>query len=79
MERGRLTVLVPQIVGGRSQAALIQEEHGPGRQILLRHMAYAAGFMASSGQLCPYRDQIEVEHGTLAVPIMKRFATKPGR
>ena len=61
MERGRLTGSVPQIVGGPSQAAVIQGEHGPGRRISLGRMTYAAGFMAGLGQLCPCRDQVEVE------------------
>ncbi len=43
------------------QAAVPQDEHSPVRQISLRRTAYTAGFIAGPGQLCPYRDQAEVE------------------
>jgi len=54
-------MLARQAANGLSQAAVTQDEHSSVRQASLRRTAYAAGFMAGSGQLCPYRDQAEVE------------------
>ena len=61
MERGRLTVLARQTAGGPSQVAVTQDERSSVHQASLRRAAYAAGFIAGPGQLCPYREQAEVE------------------
>ena len=61
MERGRLTVLARQTAGRPSQATATPDEYSSVRQASLRRAAYAAGFMAGPGQLCPYREQAEVE------------------
>ena len=61
MERGRLTVLALQAASSPPQAAVILDEYSSARQASLRRAAYGAGFMADPGQLCPYREQAEVE------------------
>ena len=54
-------MLARQMASSPPQAAITPDEHSPVRQASLRRAAYAAGFMAGPGQLCPYRKQAEVE------------------